>query len=219
VCPGQGTPGLALCPAVRWRAPPTACRSRAGPESGLLPACRRVGRARGSAVAWPPWKRVPNAGAERSDVGQPVKSECRDSIQAHLKAVTCRKLKKIPNKTRYLLVFVVSMAGSIRKGFENRCSLLSEAQGPSGLLMFGCCRLTHAKIPFALLADSKLQRTWPSVATARPHLLESSAFSLRYPRDVLSATLRSLSPLSHLCGAGYLGQLSFPCFSSINDLF
>lgn len=46
---------------------------------------------------------------------------------------------------------------------------------------------------------------------------ETSAFCLQYLRDASDASLCSLSFLFHLCSPEYLGQLSFPCFSSLSD--
>lgn len=232
---GQGRAGRrARPPAPRWggeaRQPPCRCRPRPRPRGRLPPGLPppplgppgrggEGGRRGVSAVSQPSRKGGPGAGRARSGAGQPAIRGCRDPVGAHLKAVTCRRLKNTgrgaePAACR--CVFAVSTAGGIRPGFENQYSSLSEGRGPSGSLVFGCCKLTHARMPLAVLANPELQQTRLNIATARLRPLEIPAFSLQYLRDKSSASLRSLSPLSHLCSPGYLGQLSFSCFSSLS---
>lgn len=237
-CPGRGRTGKgrplgpAPCPAVGRRGPPAAVpvpapAPRAASSRPSPTSARAAGEGRGgeggrrgvSAVSQPSRKGGPGAGRARSGGGQPAIRGCRDPVGAHLKAVTCRRLKNTgrgaePAACRCVLA--VSTAGGIRPGFENQYSSLSEGRGPSGSLVFGCCKLTHARMPLAVLANPELQQTRLNIATARLRPLEIPAFSLQYLRDKSSASLLSLSPLSHLCSPGYLGQLSFSCFSSLS---
>lgn len=96
--------------------------------------------------------------------------------------------------------------------------------GSLRLPVFARCELTHAKIlvthakiPFAVLANSKLQHLWLSIAAVPLLPLETSAFCLQYIRDTPAASPCSLSFLFHLCSPEYLGQLAFSCFSSLSE--